>query len=373
MLSRKHLRILYISLFTLFFIVTPIGYSYYSAFYPGKVSDSAASQIKVSEYYPTKLGTVITTKLLPNSTGTISYANYITQKYSFEDYANYPGKTISQHKYIINDGKFTYAPSIVNVNDNSIKIFSPDHKGIVGTFDRIVLTNKSKWEVLSDSDIKIVNYIESINETISTKAGTFKDCIKITSVYSQKSRPNQYVTSYYAKGLGPILHQKGTSLDNQKTLSEIYEYYIPNKEWDDPLTYPIYTLVNNDSPTENVFRSNEMNIEIPVPANFKNNYTVDNTIWQDNIESCINISLKYKSLIYQPILSIIKLKKGYGVDYLSKTKHLQYLGEYNGYTYCYAVSTAPNVNVYSNSKTYKTYKSLVSDIPYIIRNFKFVK
>lgn len=362
MLRRRNRRIFHILIFTLLCVIIPICYSFYFSFYPSSVSENKASKIIAKDYCPSKYGTVITAKLAQNPTGTTSYANYVTQKYAYEDISSLPGKTISQHKYVVKDGNFVFTPLIINLTNEKIKINSPSQSGTYGDLNIISLNNKPKWMSQDTYGYTATNYMESVDETISTRAGTFNNCIKVTTVFKSNHKKPVYLTSYYAKGLGIILLKKGPSLINQESLFELYSYYIPEKEWDKDNQYPIYTLINNDSKDEDVFKRNEMNIEFPIPDSFKGNYKVDNTVWQDNIESCINISFDYTSLVYQPISSIVKLKKGYGVDYINNAKKMMYLGEYDGYTYCYIISNAPNVNVYSDSNLTKKYNDMIDSI-----------
>lgn len=371
MLSWYKCRTIYIICFTLICIIFSICYAFNCLFYPSTISKHSASQIIAKDYYPSKYGTVITTKLLPNPSGSTSYATYVTQKYTFEDLVKEPGKTISQNKYIVKDGNFSYTPSMITLSNDKIKISATEHTGIKGNFDRIALANLPKWTVKNNHDTTITTYIESINETVLTPAGKFEDCIKTTNIVKSPKQKTLYLTSYYAKGLGVILHKKGTNLFNQEKLFELYSYHIPEKELDKANEFPIYKIVKNESNNQNVFINNHIGLEFPIPESFHGNYTVNNTKWQDNIESCININLKYKSMVYQPILSLIKLKKGYGIDYLNKTKNMQYLGERNGYTYCYVISNDINENVYSDPMLYKTYTNMIESIPYLIRNVKF--
>lgn len=73
--------------------------------------------------------------------------------------------------------------------------------------------------------IKVIYMVVSINETVTTLAGTFTDCVKIQQ--EQENLPGSWRYDYYAPDIGKVLTTTGSQRKtDEKRMSELIKYQV---------------------------------------------------------------------------------------------------------------------------------------------------
>lgn len=205
-----------ILIITLFFVLL------FSACSEQAISQSTlnSNSINISEYFATDPNLILTyntyanTKLYATTIQTSSLVSSDKDSKAYKIIEKTSAMSDEEGKNVSLENQITY-----KIDTNSIIEIKSVNIGLLGntnTNPKTILSNKSKWK--NKYDDKEECTITGINQTITTKAGTFSNCIEVTE---DVDLSNETVSSkkYYAPKVGLIL----TKLKNKSNYDIIEE------------------------------------------------------------------------------------------------------------------------------------------------------
>jgi hypothetical protein len=213
------------------------------------VSKHELESIDISRYFPQQIGTKKYYKIV-GDTGVPLYTGKeeIIDSEMYKDGSNVIIKDYSP----LLDGELL-GSNLYQVNNDKIIIL-----------DSTISSGLKESTILSKEPVREyqekIEYVTSIDKTIETEAGIFKNCIEITTqnITGDKGMDRLYLKSYYAPNLGKVLeividNVKSDNISN--TMYELTEYELPNNKDN-------YTYKNNEDKAKEVENINKESISI---------------------------------------------------------------------------------------------------------------
>lgn len=334
---------------------------------PITIPKKEAAKINLSKYVPSEDLTVLTFINKPDENHIASYTKKIIKSHDLA--TNNKDKKLFRIYYYDGkrEGALTSIKSI-NATDNSIVALSTHNTYKDTSPDEIELSTSPSW-VISENEKA---YLTGKNLTVDTIAGSFSDCLEVTTIKNLENGETQYNTIYSAPIVGAIMKKTGTTINKQEKVYELTNYVTPNEKSD--TIESVNNFINralafkNTPLNSNVYKDDKLGISLKLPDNWSGDVKVDTTIWADNVEHSTAFILNSGNKLYQKIFSIQMLKKGYDKEYVDKNPELKYIGEYNGHTLVYKTAKYYTKEIWYNDNLYLKFSKMLSETEGIIKS-----